>query len=159
MLNLLSRSWMLLFLLVASVALSVAFASVRVQLDGAMLDFMMNGTQARAHLASMSPEQKDTHFWATVLHDTAYPLAYGGFLIGAIWRFGGDLRKWFVVPAIAAPFLDLFENFVQALALSGNATFLGLKSLLTPAKFGCIFLAFVLLVTCLGIAGYKRLRA
>lgn len=155
MLNLLSRNWVLLWLLTVSVVLTVAFESIRLQIGGALLDSMMNGTEARALLAGMSPEQKDTHFWATVLNDTAYPLAYGGFLIGAIWRFGGILRKWFIIPAVAAPILDLLENFVQALALSGNAALLGLKIILTPAKFGCILIAFVLVVTFLGIAGYK----
>ena len=53
-------------------------------------------------------------------------------------------RGWAMLPALAAAVVDLFENTVQALALSGSADLLDLKNVLTPLKFGFLVLAALL---------------
>jgi len=158
MLNLLSRTWVLVVLFVAMMAIGYSFSSVQTATGGVLLDMLGTGAEAKARLAEMNAEQKDAHFWATVLNDTAYPLAYGGLFTGLIWRFAGQLRRWFVIPALAVIVADLAENTTQAMALAGNESLIGLKDVLTPAKFGLFILAAVLVLISLGLAIVRRLK-
>ena len=103
-------------------------------------------------------KQQQAHFWGTVLNDTAYPLAYGGLFAGLVWRFAGDLRRWLVFPALAVIVVDLVENTTQAMALMGNESLIGLKDVLTPAKFGLFFLAAFCVLVSIGRAIARRLR-
>ena len=158
MLNILSRTWVLIGLLIAMLVIGYSFQSVQQASGGPLLDMIWSGADAKARLAEMSAEQKTAHFWGTVLNDTAYPLAYGGLFVGLIWRFAGTLRRWFVFPAIAVIVVDLVENTTQALALSGNESFIGLKDILTPLKFGLFLIAAVLVLISLGMAILRRVR-
>ncbi|MGB3626737.1 MAG: hypothetical protein WA989_12960 [Henriciella sp.] len=119
----------------------MSFAPVQEAIGGPLLDMISSGKAARARLAEMSAEQRETHFWATVLNDTAYPLALGGFLAGLAARFGGNLRTFAVIPAFLAVITDLSENASQAVALQGEPAWLAAKTVLTPAKFGFFMLA------------------
>ena len=49
--------------------------------------------QAREIVAGMTEAQRNAHFWVTVLLDTAYPLAYGGFFAAMALRFFGRFGK------------------------------------------------------------------
>jgi hypothetical protein len=111
-----------------------------------------SAVQAREILAGMTAEQRDVHFWVTVLLDTAYPLAYGGFLAGMALRFFGSFGKAAAVPAFATIIVDLTENTVQALALKGSVDVLDAKEWLTPLKFGLFFLAAAIALVALIIA-------
>lgn len=158
MLNFLSRTWVLVGLFVAMMAIGYSFSFVQAASGGPLLDMMGSGAEAKTRLAEMSADQMTAHFWGTVLNDTAYPLAYGGLFAGLIWRFGGAWRKWFVIPALAVILVDLAENTTQAMALSGNESLIGLKDVLTPAKFGLFFLAALLVLVSVGLAIARRFR-
>ncbi|MEQ9316953.1 MAG: hypothetical protein RLN72_13945, partial [Henriciella sp.] len=87
-LNLLSRWQVILLCFVAMVLIGMSFAPVQDAIDGKLLDMIFSGEAAQARLAELSAEQREAHFWATVLNDTAYPLAYGGFFAGLAARCG-----------------------------------------------------------------------
>ena len=158
MLNTLARTWVLVVLFVAMMGIGYSFSFVETAAGGPLLDLMGSGADAKARLAEMSAEQKQAHFWGTVLNDTAYPLAYGGLFAGLVWRFAGDLRRWLVIPALAVIVVDLVENTTQAMALMGNESLIGLKDVLTPAKFGLFFLAAFCVLVSIGLAIARRLR-
>ncbi|MEM1106754.1 MAG: hypothetical protein AAGH87_10220 [Pseudomonadota bacterium] len=158
MLTVLGRTWVLVALLVATLAVGYSFSFVQAAAGGPLLDTLGSGDAARARLAEMTQAQKTAHFWGTVINDTAYPLAYGGLFAGLIWRFAGALRGWFVWPALAVIVVDLAENAVQAAALSGHGALLGLKDILTPAKFGLFGLAALLVLASFALALARKLR-
>lgn len=136
----LGRTWVLLFLLVATVAVGAMFGPLQKQIEGPLLDMIWTGGAAVDRLGQMTAEQRTAHFWGTVLTDTAYPLAYGGLFIGLALRFGRG-RDWLAWPAILVIIVDLVENTVQALALSETVNLLTAKTILTPLKFGLFAVA------------------
>ena len=113
---------------------------------GTFLDTLMTGEESRTVIAAMSSGQRWTHFWVTLLLDTLYPIAYGAFFVGMALRFFGKLRYLAAVPAFAGAIVDLAENVVQALALSGAVDLLDAKDWLTPLKFGLFAVAGVIAV-------------
>lgn len=158
MLDILSRTWVLVGLFIAMMAIGYSFSFVQAAAGGPLLDMLGSGAESKARLAEMSAEQKQAHLWGTVLNDTAYPLAYGGLFAGLVWRFAGTLRRWFVIPALAVIVVDLAENTTQAMALAGNEALIGLKDFLTPAKFGLFMLAALLVLVSVGLAIARRMR-
>ncbi len=108
-----------------------------------LLDMIRTGDEAAAHIAGLSAAERNSHFWMTVLLDTAYPLTYGPFLAGLALRFFRGAGKWLCLPAFATIFVDLAENTAQAMALKGFDT-IGLKDVLTPLKFGLFQVAGVI---------------
>ncbi len=146
-------------LFIAMIAIGYSFGPVQKAIGGPLLDMMWSGADASARLAEMNTDQKRAHLLATVLNDTAYPLAYGGLFAGLIWRFAGSSRRWLIVPPLAAIVVDLAENLVQALALAGNDALLGLKDVLTPAKFALSLIAVVLVLISVILAIVRRVRA
>jgi len=159
MLSFLSRTWVLVALFVAMMAIGYSFSAAQVAAGGDLLDMLWSGDEARARLAEMSAEQKNAHFYATILNDTAYPLAYGGLFAGLIWRFAGSLRSWLVIPALAVIVADLAENATQAIALVGNESFIGLKDVLTPVKFGLFGIAAIAVLISVGLAVFRQFRS
>ncbi|WP_084399768.1 hypothetical protein [Henriciella aquimarina] len=147
----------------AMVIVGISFSPVQKLIDGPLLDMIWSGPAAEARLAEMTAVQRTAHFWGTVLNDTAYPIFYGAFLAGLSGRFAPQRWKgWVMLPALLTVVADLAENTVQALALSGTADLLGLKSLLTPVKFGLFtvagLLAFGLVLFALARWGIRRGR-
>ena len=122
---------------------------------GRLLDETWNQADAQALLAGMSSAQQNTHFWVTVLLDSAYPLFYGAFFVGAIARLAGKQRRWAVWPSLIGVDCDFAENIVQAMALSGSTDLLFLKDFLTPIKFGGLAIG-VLLIVVFGIVALVR---
>jgi hypothetical protein len=147
------RRWpVILVFFIAMLLIGMSFAPVRNAIDGPLLDMIWSGTEAEARLSELSLDQRKVHFWGTVINDTLYPLAYGGFFAGVAGRFTADRRRGLViVPAVATIVVDLAENTVQALALSGSISLLSLKTVLTPLKFG-LFAVSVLLALGLALA-------
>jgi len=130
---------------VLMVLIGLSFAPVQALIDGKLLDMIATGEAARVRLGEMTAVQKTAHFWASVLNDTAYPIAYGAFFAGLAGRFApARFRSWVMLPALVTAIVDLGENTVQALALSGGADLLGLKTVLTPLKFGLFAFAALL---------------
>lgn len=152
MTDFLKRTPVIWTLFVLMIVIGAGFGVFNKAVGGAFLDMTASAVQAREILAGMTAEQRDVHFWVTVLLDTAYPLAYGGFLAGMALRFFGSYGKAAAVPAFATIVVDLTENMVQALALKGSADVLDAKEWLTPLKFGLFFLAAAIALVALIIA-------
>ena len=158
MLNILSRSWVLLGLFIVMMATGYSFVSVQAATGGELLDMFFSGAEAKARLSEMSADQKRAHLVATLVNDTIYPLATGGLFAGLIWRFAGSIRGWMVIPPLVFIAVDLSENATQALALAGNEALIGLKDILTPAKFGLFLLSAILVLLSFVLAAVRRLR-
>jgi len=148
----LKRTPVIWTLFVLMIVIGAGFGVFNKAAGGTFLDVTASAVQAREILAGMTAEQRDVHFWVTVLLDTAYPLAYGGFLAGMALRFFGSYGKAAAVPAFATIIVDLTENMVQALALKGSADVLDAKEWLTPLKFGLFSLAAAIALVALIIA-------
>ncbi|MBD3771839.1 MAG: hypothetical protein IE925_17075 [Rhodobacterales bacterium] len=154
----LTRTPVLWALFVLQILIGMGFGVFREAVGGTYLDFISSGTEARAVIDGMSASQKTVHFWVTVLLDTAYPLAYGGFLAGMALRFFGRFGKLAAAPALAVIVLDLTENMVQALGLTGTADVLAAKDWLTPLKFMLIWPAGLIALAALVIAILNMFR-
>ena len=87
MTDFLKRTSVIWTLFVLMIVIGAGFGVFNKAVGGTFLDMTASAVQAREILAGMTAEQRDVHFWVTVLLDTAYPLAYGGFLAGMALRF------------------------------------------------------------------------
>lgn len=143
--RLLASTPVLISLAIAALCVGYTLQNAQDAAGGQLLDFVFTGQGAEALLNTMTAAQKTTHFWATVVNDTAYPIAYGGLLAGLTLRFGRG-RNWLALPAIVTIVADLAENAVQALALSDTANILALKTVLTPLKFGLFAVAALIVI-------------
>lgn len=152
MTDFLKRTPVIWTLFVLMIVIGAGFGVFNKAVGGTFLDMTASAVQAREILAGMTAEQRDVHFWVTVLLDTSYPLAYGGFMAGMALRFFGSYGKAAALPAFATIIVDLTENMVQALALKGTADVLDAKEWLTPLKFGLFFLAAAIALVALIIA-------
>ena len=119
---------------------------------GELLDMQMNALDANTRLSEMSSWHRSNHIWITLLLDTLYPLAYGGFLAGIAARFAKPWRKIAVIPAFVTIVVDFAENIVQVAALAGSENILVLKNIITPIKFGGFLFAAILALILLLIA-------
>ena len=79
-------------------------------------------------------------------------------MVASSLRFFGRFGKLAALPAFATIVVDLTENTVQALALSGAANVLDAKSWLTPLKFYLFEIAGVIAVIALVIAIVNMFR-
>ncbi len=141
-LKFLSRTPVLIFMLAAFLLIGYSFAWVQAGIgEGPLLDMINSGVEARDRIAAMTDAQRARHLFGTLVNDMVYPLAYGGLLAGLAFRFGGGRGRLLAIPAIATVIVDVTENIVQALALTGTADVLAAKDLLTPLKFGLFILA------------------
>lgn len=139
-------------LFIAQLLIFPGFALFSDAVGGRYLDTVASGEASRALIAGLTEAHRNAHFWVTVLLDTVYPLAYGGFFAAMALRFFGRFGRLAALPALATIIIDLTENTVQALALSGAADALDAKSWLTPLKFGMFFLAAAIALIALVIA-------
>ena len=147
--------WALFF---ATLIITFTIGLVIPNVSGTFIDMVSDPKVVSSLIARMSEEQKQTHFWATLLLDTAYPLAYGGFFAGMTLRYFGQRGKWLSLPALSAVLVDLVENTIQMLALRGNEDMLWIKAFLTPVKFSLSLVAGLIALVALGIAIYYRLN-
>ena len=143
---------------VAMLLIGAGFGLCRPVVGGAFLDMTSDPDAARNIIAAMTGAQRTAHAWVTVLLDTAYPLAYGGFLGGLALRFFGRFGPYAALPALGVVIVDLTENLVQVLALADWADALDAKAWLTPLKFGLFFLAAGIAILALGIGLVNLIR-
>lgn len=158
LLDLLSSTKIIIICFVFMIIIGVVFSNMPRFVGGELLDMQMNAVDASARLSEMSNWHKSNHIWITLLLDSLYPLAYGGFLAGIAARFAKHWRRFSVIPALATIIIDFAENTVQVIALFGAENVIFLKSLLTPIKFGCFFVATILALTLVLIALVKWAR-
>ncbi len=158
MTDFLKRTPVIWTLFVLMIIIGFGFGVFNAAVGGRYLDTITTGTGARALLDSLTEAQRSAHFWVTALLDTAYPLAYGGFMAGMALRFFGRFGKIAAFPAFATIIVDLTENTVQALALSGVADVLAAKDWLTPLKFLLFLIAAAITLIALVIAIVNMIR-
>ncbi|MDE2759697.1 MAG: hypothetical protein OXH90_05280 [Paracoccaceae bacterium] len=144
---------------VAFLALMYAFQWVHRGVgDGPLLDVLMTGFEARERLAGMTSDQIRIHLIGTATIDMLYPVAYGIFFSGLLYRLSGSWQKTLpILPLIGAGF-DLTENLVQIAALMNIADLLGLKPLVTIPKFAFAFLSVALILVFGVIRLYQYVR-
>ena len=154
----LTRTPVLWALFAAAVLITFGFSALAPMVGGQFLDMVRTGAGAQALLAGMTGPQRTAHLWITLLLDTAYPLAYGGFFAGMALRFFGRFGRLASLPAFATMIVDLTENTVQTLALSGAANALDAKGWLTPLKFYLFDVAGLIALVALVIAILNMFR-
>lgn len=153
--SLISRTPVLWALFVLTILCLPAFQYFAPMAGGQLLDMLSQPEEVRATLAGMTPEQKQVHFRVTVLLDTLFPLSFGLLFAGMGWRFFGKWGPIAAVPGFAVMVVDLTENTIQALALSGTADALDAKAWVTPLKYGLFWFAALIALIAAGIAVYR----
>lgn len=153
--NLISRTPVLWALFVLTILCIPAFQYFAPMAGGQLLDMLSQPEEVRATLAAMTPEQRSVHFWVTVLLDTLFPLSFGLLFAGMGWRFFGKWGPLAALPGFAVLVVDLTENTIQALALSGTADALDAKAWVTPLKYGLFWFAALVALIAAGIAVYR----
>lgn len=141
MLEQLKKPIVLWVLFVATLLLTYSFTVISGHWGLTLLDSITSPDDARALIASFSPEQITAHVWTTAVVDVAYPLAYGLFFAGSALCFFGRFGIYLAVPAFLVIPVDLIEGAVQVLGLLGTVDLLDWKAILTPAKFVLFFVA------------------
>ncbi|MCA8901879.1 MAG: hypothetical protein KDA53_11595 [Hyphomonas sp.] len=158
MADFLKRTPVLWALFVLQILIGLGFMVFREAAGGQLIDMVRSGEGARAVIAGMTDAQRTAHFWTTVLWDSAYPLAYGGFFMGMALRFFGRFGWIAALPGLATIIVDFTENTVQALALSGTADYLDVKDWLTPLKYNLALVASVIALVAVVIAIVNLIR-
>lgn len=139
----LSKPWVILSFLMATLMLGGSFSYIINRIDGPLLDMIVSGDKAIGRLNQMDGDQRQIHFWATVTLDMLYPLAYGGLFTGLLCRFGWRSRWLLILSPMTGVLADFAENTVQAMALGGYAAeILVAKDIVTPLKYGALLLSF-----------------
>lgn len=156
--HLISRTPVLWGLFGLAVVCMAGFAVFQPGVGGQYLDMLSDPARVEAAFAAMSPEQRTTHFWVTVVIDTAFPFSFGLLFAGLGWRFFGRFGVLAALPGLAVLVADLTENMIQALALSGAADVLDAKAWVTPLKMNLFYLGAIIALIALGIAVYRRVR-
>ncbi len=155
--NGLTKTSTLTLLLLTFMALILGFSIFTEATGGIILDTIGPVSDAQALLASMSEAQKLAHFRLTLWLDMLFPLAYGGLFAGLTLRYFQTYGKWLVLPALLVIPVDITENIIQLLALSGSESLLGVKALLTPTKFILFQLSAGLALISVLVAAARRL--
>lgn len=153
--SLITRTPVLWALFVLMVLCIFAFQHFTPAVGGQFLDMLDQPAAIREAFDAMTPAQKSVHFWVTVLVDTAFPLAFGLLFAGLAWRFFGEWGVPAAIPGFAVLIVDLTENTIQALALSGTADALDAKAWVTPLKMGLFYIAALIALVALGIAVFR----
>lgn len=122
-------------LFIVMILSAAAFQLMRESVGGLYLDMIPGPEAARALISGLTPEQRLAHVRVTLLLDTVFPFSFGLLFAGMALRLHTSWGMYLALPSVAAILLDLSENLIQLLALTGSADFLGAKALITPAKF------------------------
>lgn len=150
-----TRTPVLWTLFALTIALTLGFGVLAPSVGGQFLDMASQPDQTRALFEAMTPSERNAHFWITVLMDTAYPLSFGLFFAGMAWRFFGKWGPLAAIPGFAVLIVDLTENTLQALTLSGAAYVLEPKAWISPLKMNLFYLAALIALVALGIAIFR----
>ena len=133
-------------LFIGAVVLMAGFVVWVPLIGGTGLDSVIAVDEVQSILLGMSDVQKNSHILMTLVLDMAYPFVYGLLFAGLILKFAGKPGIWLSIPAFAVIPVDICENLIQLMALSGNVSLLSVKAILTPVKFLLFFLSLLLAV-------------
>ena len=138
-----------------TVVIFVVFGVLAPMVGGQFLDKVSKPEDTRAVFDAMTSSERTVHFWITVLLDTAFPLSFGLFFAGMAWRFFGKLGPYAAIPGFVVLIVDLTENTLQAITLSGAAYVLEPKEWVSPLKMNLFYLAALIALVAAGIALYR----
>jgi hypothetical protein len=150
-----TRTPVLWTLFVLTVVIFVIFGALAPMVGGQFLDMVSKPEDTRAVFDAMTSSERTVHFWITVLLDTAFPLSFGLFFAGMAWRFFGKLGPFAAIPGFVVLIVDLTENTLQAITLSGAAYLLEPKEWVSPLKMNMFYLAALIALVAAGIALYR----
>ncbi len=150
-----TRTPVLWTLFVLTVVIFVVFGALAPMVGGQFLDMVSKPEDTRAVFDAMTSSERTVHFWITVLLDTAFPLSFGLFFAGMAWRFFGKLGPFAAIPGFVVLIVDLTENTLQAITLSGAAYVLEPKEWVSPLKMNLFYLAALIAFVAAGIALYR----
>ena len=150
-----TRTPILWTLFVLTVVIFVVFGVLAPMVGGQFLDMVSKPEDTRAVFDAMTSSERTVHFWITVLLDTAFPLSFGLFFAGMAWRFFGKLGPFAAIPGFVVLIVDLTENTLQAITLSGAAYVLEPKEWVSPLKMNLFYLAALIALVAAGIALYR----
>ena len=150
-----TRTPILWTLFVLTVVIFVVFGVLAPMVGGQFLDMVSKPEDTRAVFDAMTSSERTVHFWITVLLDTAFPLSFGLFFAGMAWRFFGKLGPYAAIPGFVVLIVDLTENTLQAITLSGAAYVLEPKEWVSPLKMNLFYLAALIALVAAGIALYR----
>ncbi len=153
--NLITRTPVLWTLFVLTIVIFLAFGALAPMVGGQFLDMVSAPAETRAVFEAMTPSERRAHFWITVLLDTAFPLCFGLLFAGMAWRFFGKRGPVAAIPGFAVLVVDLTENTLQAITLSGAAYVLEAKQWVSPLKMNLFYLAALIALGAAGIALYR----
>lgn len=156
--NRLVRTSTLVSLFVLAMLLTLVFVWFGAIIDGPLLDSLNQAEDVRARVAELSRSQKLAHVWISLLADTVYPLAYGGFFAGMVMKGFPKIGIWLALPAFIVIPIDLSENIIQAAYLTGASDMLSIKAVLTPLKFSLFGISALLAVLATVVMLMKRVR-
>lgn len=117
-----------------TLALTLCFGVIMNLYQFGIIDEMFVASDIRAHIESMSLQQRRVHAWMTGTLDVLYPFAYGAFFVGVAFRYFARYRLWLIIPGILVIPFDLTEGFAQVMLLVGNADYMALKIGATQGK-------------------------
>ena len=86
-----------------------------------------------------------------------FPLAYGGFFVGLTLKYFEQAGRWLVIPAFLVIPIDICENLIQLLALTGTEDLLDIKAMLTPIKFMLFNVSATIATLSLAIGMWRRI--
>lgn len=153
--NFITRTPVLWALFVLTIVITLVFGLLAPSVGGQFLDMTADPADSRALFDKMTPSERGMHFWITILLDTAYPLSFGLFFAGMALRFFGKWGKLAAIPGFAVLIVDLTENTLQAITLSGAAYVLEPKAWITPLKMNLFYLAALIALIAAGIAVFR----
>jgi hypothetical protein len=145
-LNKLSEAPVLWFSFITTLLLSVVFQVVVDVWQLTLLDMMFDAERLKVAIASMTQQQRFVHVIVTATLDVIYPLAYGGFFIGAAFKFFPKMGSGLAVPSMMLILVDWFEGVIQIMALTDIAQWLEFKAQLTIMKYGLLIIAITIAV-------------
>ena len=119
-----------------TIAMFIGFYFWEPFVGGTTLDNVCSLESMQLLLQDMTDVQKHSHVMMTLVLDMVFPFAYGFLFAGLILRFSGQRGVWLAFPAFVVIPVDIAENIIQLMALTGNVTLLPVKAFLTPLKFG-----------------------
>ena len=140
----------------AFAGLTIAFGIWIQRYDLQIIDELSDPDQIRAVVAAMTPEQRTSHWWMTLVLDYFYPLAYGGFFAGLALRNFGAAGVWLAIPSTIVVPADVIENTIQLFILSGDESLIWVKPIVTPIKLVTFLIAGLIALGGLGLGVYRR---
>ena len=145
-------------LFTTTVLISIGFIFWEPLIGGTALDSVATMETVQSLLLGMSDTQKDSHVLMTIILDMVYPFAYGLLFAGLTLKFAKKIGIWLALPAFVVIPVDIVENIIQLMALTGSGILLPVKEVLTPIKFILFTLSGVIAISSLVFGVLQKIK-